>query len=55
MRRKRMHGLTIVQLMLVLLVAGILGRLVVDFVIEKRCEAGLSTVSCDKEGAVAPK
>lgn len=52
MKGKRAKGITIVQLMLVLLVAGIVGRLVVDFVIDKRCEAGQSVALCDKTKAM---
>jgi hypothetical protein len=34
----RMAGLTIIQLMVMLLIAGIAGALVVEFIIDKRCE-----------------
>lgn len=46
MKGKCMKGITIVQLMLVMLIAGIVGRLVVDFVIDMRCEAGRSAAMC---------
>jgi hypothetical protein len=43
---KRNKGLTIVQLMFYLLVAGIAGHFIVDFIIEKRCEADSTSTLC---------
>lgn len=40
-------GLTIIQLMLVLLVAGLLGSYLVDYLIEKRCASAPSETLCD--------
>jgi hypothetical protein len=40
-------GLTIIQLMLILLVAGIGGAYVVDILIEKRCESSSSKTLCE--------
>jgi uncharacterized protein (UPF0333 family) len=40
-------GLTIIQLMLILLVAGIVGAYVVDVLIEKRCESSWSKTLCE--------
>jgi Tfp pilus assembly protein PilE len=49
---KREKGLTIVQLMLVLLIAGVVGHFVVEYVIEKRCENNQASSLC--EGRKAP-
>ncbi|MGV3741543.1 MAG: hypothetical protein ACO1NO_04465 [Burkholderiaceae bacterium] len=43
----RQTGLTIIQLMLVLLVVGLLGSYIVDFLIDKRCESSPGTTLCD--------
>jgi hypothetical protein len=40
-------GLTIIQLMLILLVAGIAGAYLVDILIEKRCESSPSKTLCE--------
>jgi hypothetical protein len=39
-------GLTIIQLMLILLVAGIVGAYVVDVLIDKRCDSSPSQTLC---------
>jgi len=39
-------GLTIIQLMVVLFIAGIVGWIVVDVIIDKRCEADPSKPMC---------
>lgn len=36
--KSRISGLTIIQLMLVLLIAGVLGSVAVNYIIDKRCE-----------------
>lgn len=43
---KRNQGLTIVQLMVVLLIAGIVGWFVVDYIIDKRCEGDATSPLC---------
>lgn len=43
---KRNQGLTIVQLMVVLLIVGIVGWFVVDFIIDKRCEGDATSQLC---------
>lgn len=43
---KNMHGLTIVQTMLILLVVGIAGSLLVNYIIDKRCEAEPALKMC---------
>jgi len=43
---KQAQGLTIVQLMVILFVAGIVGWFAVDFIIDKRCEGDTSTTLC---------
>jgi competence protein ComGC len=43
---KKMRGLTIVQTMVILLVVGILGSVLVDYIIDKRCEAEPSREMC---------
>lgn len=45
-RMKTQKGLTIVQLMFILLIAGIAGSFLVDYLIEKRCEADPSAALC---------
>jgi len=42
----RQKGLTIIQLMLVLLVAGFLGSYIVDLLIDKRCESSPGSTLC---------
>jgi Tfp pilus assembly protein PilE len=50
----RMKGLTIIQLMVVLLIAGIVTKIAVAFLIDKRCENSASTQLCaDRKGARA--
>lgn len=41
-------GLTIIQLMLILLVVGIAGSYVIDFLIEKRCETSSNKSLCEQ-------
>lgn len=41
-------GLTIIQLMLILLVAGLVGSYAVDFLIAKRCEAAPEKAMCEE-------
>ncbi len=41
-------GLTIIQLMMILLVAGLVGSYVVDFLIDKRCASSPNTLSCEQ-------
>ena len=43
---QKMRGLTIVQTMLILLVVGIVGSIVIDYIIDKRCEAQPSREMC---------
>jgi len=43
---KRMKGLTIVQLMVVLLLAGIIAKIVVEVLIDKRCQSKSSIQLC---------
>lgn len=43
-----MGGLTIVQTMLILLVVGIVGSIVIDYVIDKRCQAEPTREMCAK-------
>lgn len=43
---KRMRGLTIVQTMLILLIVGIAGSLLLNYIIDKRCEAEPSREMC---------
>lgn len=43
---KRMKGLTIVQLMVVLLLVGVIVKIVVDVLIDKRCESNPSIQLC---------
>ena len=45
---KKMQGLTIVKLMLLLFVAGIAGTLLLNYIIDKRCEAEPSREMCVK-------
>jgi hypothetical protein len=42
----RMKGLTIIQLMVTLLVAGIVGKILLDVLIAKRCESKPSLPLC---------
>jgi Tfp pilus assembly protein PilE len=42
----RMKGLTIIQLMITLLVAGIVGKILIDVLIAKRCESQSSIALC---------
>jgi uncharacterized protein YneF (UPF0154 family) len=43
---KKENGLTIVQLMVLLLIAGVVGSFLVEFIIDKRCEDNPSTALC---------
>jgi hypothetical protein len=43
---KKMQGLTIVQTMLILLIVGIAGSVLVNYIIDKRCEAEPSRAMC---------
>lgn len=43
---KRMQGLTIIELMVVLLIIGIVGKVAVDLLIDKRCESHPSIPLC---------
>jgi hypothetical protein len=42
----RMKGLTIIQLMITLLVAGIVGKILIDVLVAKRCDSNPSTPLC---------
>jgi Tfp pilus assembly protein PilW len=42
----RMKGLTIIQLMVTLLVAGIVGKILIDVLVAKRCDSNPSTQLC---------
>jgi hypothetical protein len=44
---KQGKGLTIIQLMVILLVAGLIGHFVVEYLIEKRCEGGQASTLCE--------
>ena len=48
---KKQGGLTIVQLMVVLFIAGIVGWFVVDYLIDKRCEADPAGSLCAERKA----
>jgi hypothetical protein len=50
----RQKGLTIIQLMLILVIAGVAGTYVVDVVIEKRCASSSAKLHCETR-ANAPK
>lgn len=51
---KRMKGLTIVQLMVVLLVAGLVAKIVIELLIDKRCESNPSIQLCaDRKDTLA--
>jgi hypothetical protein len=41
-----MKGITIVQLMVLLLIAGLVGFFAVEFIIDKRCETDASVALC---------
>jgi hypothetical protein len=47
---KRMRGLTIVQLMLILLIAGLIGKVVIDLLVEKRCADQPASALCRDHG-----
>jgi Tfp pilus assembly protein PilW len=47
--RMRQSGLTIIQLMIILLIAGILGSFIVDLLIEQRCERAPDKELCHKK------
>jgi competence protein ComGC len=49
---RQAKGITIVQLMVVLLIVGIVGLFVVEFIIDKRCEADPSKPLCADRKAV---
>ena len=44
----KMRGLTIIQTMVILLVVGIVGSVLADYFIDKRCEAEPSLQMCAK-------
>jgi hypothetical protein len=48
--RVREKGLTIVQTMVLLFVLGIVGTIVVNYVIDKRCEAEPAKQMCSERG-----
>jgi hypothetical protein len=48
---KRQKGLTIVQLMVLLLIAGIVGSLLLRIIIEHRCQSDQSASICMKHGS----
>jgi len=48
---KKAKGLTIIQLMVVLFIAGIVGWIVVDVIIDKRCEADPAKPICAERKA----
>jgi hypothetical protein len=52
---KRARGITIVQLMVFLLIAGVVARFVVNFVIEKRCETNHTSALCKGRKAASTK
>ena len=51
----RIRGLTVVQIMLALLIAGIVARFVIKFIIEKRCESGQASLLCEQRKPVSAK
>lgn len=50
---KQVRGISIVQLMVVLLIVGIVVRFVADFIMEKRCEANQASMLCEERKAAA--
>ncbi len=44
---RRMQGLTIIQTMVILLIAGIAGLFLVNYLIDKRCEENPAAEMCD--------
>jgi hypothetical protein len=50
---KRQKGLTIVQLMMLLLIAGIVGSLLLKIIIEHRCQSDRSASICMKHASAA--
>jgi competence protein ComGC len=48
---KQPKGLTLIQLMIILLVLGIVGSLIVDAIIDKRCEANPRIELCTERAA----
>ena len=46
-----MHGFTIVQTMLILFIVGIVGAVIVDFIIDKYCEDEPSSMLCEDRRA----
>lgn len=42
-----MHGFTIVQIMIILFIVGIMGSVIVDFIIDKYCEEDPSSTLCE--------
>ena len=52
---KKQNGLTIIQLMVVLLVAGIAGSLAVNAIIDYRCKSDPAASICAKDRAPAAK
>ena len=45
---KKQRGLTIIQVMLIVLVAGIVGSLAVRLIIDKRCQDNPSISMCEQ-------
>lgn len=43
---KASKGMTIIQVMILVLIAGIVGAVVVDVVIDKRCDGGVASELC---------
>lgn len=52
---KYARGLTIVQLMVVLLIAGLIGSFVVDYIIGKRCGTDQTSTLCADRKAASKK
>jgi hypothetical protein len=52
---RRSGGLTIVQLMVVLLIAGAVGKFVVEFIIARRCDNAASISLCTKTKTPDPQ
>jgi len=53
-RNRFNHGFTIVQIMLILFVAGIMGALVVDLIIDRYCEEDPSSTLCEDTQQLKP-
>jgi hypothetical protein len=46
---KRQQGLTIIQIMVLLLIAGVVGSVIVNYIIDERCESDPSRTICAKK------